>query len=31
MLYVKDDHDAIISKRIWKCVHLESKCRKKVP
>ena len=29
MLYVEDDHDAIISKRIWECVQLEIKCRKK--
>ena len=29
MFYVEDDHDAIISKRIWECVQLEIKCRKK--
>ena len=29
MFYVEDDHDAIISKRIWECVQLEIKRRKK--
>ena len=29
MFYVEDDHDAIISKRIWGCVQLEIKRRKK--
>lgn len=28
MFYVEDDHDAIISKRIWECVQLEIKRRK---
>ena len=27
MFYVEDDHDAIISKRIWDCVQLEIKRR----
>lgn len=29
MFYVEDDHDAIISKRIWECVQLEINRRKK--
>ena len=29
MFYVEDDHDAIISKRIWECVQLEVNRRKK--
>lgn len=29
MYYVEDDHDAIISKRIWECVQLEIKRREK--
>lgn len=29
MFYVEDDHDAIISKRIWEYVQLEIKRRKK--
>ena len=29
MFYVEDDYDAIISKRIWECVQLEIKRRKK--
>ena len=29
MFYVEDDHDAIILKRIWECVQLEIKRRKK--
>ena len=29
MYYVEDDHDAIISKRIWECVQLEAERRKK--
>ena len=29
MFYVEDDHDTIISKRIWECVQLEIKRRKK--
>lgn len=29
MFYVEDDHDAIVSKRIWECVQLEIKRRKK--
>ena len=24
MFYVEDDHDAIISKRIWECVHISA-------
>ena len=24
MFYVEDDHDAIISKRIWECVHTDA-------
>lgn len=30
MLYVEDDHDTIISKRIWDCVQLEIKRRKNI-
>lgn len=29
MYYVEDDHEAIISKRIWECVQLEAERRKK--
>ena len=29
MFYVEDDHEAIISKRIWECVQLEIEHRKK--
>jgi hypothetical protein len=29
MFYVEDDYDTIISKRIWECVQLEIKRRKK--
>lgn len=29
MYYVDDDHEAIISKRIWECVQLEAERRKK--
>lgn len=30
MYYVEDDHDAIISKRIWECVQLEAERRKNI-
>lgn len=30
MFYVEDDHDAIISKRVWECVQLEIKRRKSI-
>lgn len=29
MFYVEYDHDAVIPKRIWECVQLESERRKK--